>query len=134
MTSIICFFTYNHDNFKFGFKQVISDLTTLSDLSDPKWLIKWWANGNHVILELFWVLFMRIIMFLSFSTAAIPFGIFTPGLMIGCIIGRIYGEVCTWYFGIATDIRVFAVCSAAAYISTVTKTFSPWICVLEMTG
>ena len=134
VTSIVAIITYPHHNFKYGFKQLLTDLTTVHNLSDPKRAIHWWNNGDGVIIELIYVLASRIFMFICFSTSAIPFGVIGPGIMIGGIFGRIFGETGTRYFGFETDARAYAIAATAAFIAGVTKTFSPFVCVMELTG
>lgn len=72
-------------------------------------------------------------MLFFFTTAAIPFGIFTPGLVLGCLLGRLYGEIVCKFDFINTEPAMFAACATAAFISSITKTFSSLIIVLEMT-
>jgi H+/Cl- antiporter ClcA len=134
VASIVAIFTFPHHNFKFGFKQVLTDMTNLHNLTDPKRLIHWWSNGDKVVIELIYVLCTRIFMFICFSTSAIPFGVFGPGIMIGAIFGRVYGEIGTRYFGFESDARAYSIAATAAFISGVTKTFSPFVCVMEMVG
>lgn len=131
---IINLITYPHSNFKFGFKALVTDLINYTDLHDPKASIKWWFNDYRIVLEILYVMCCRIFMFAGFSSSAIPFGVFGPGVMIGVTSGRIFGEIMHSYFGSTTPPVVFAVCGASAFICGFTRTFSPLVCMIEMTG
>ena len=134
VTSIIAILTFPHNNFKYGFKSLISDLTNYNDLYDSKRAISWWYNDNRVIWELLYVLVTRFVMMLSFSTSPIPFGVFGPGILLGVVQGRLFGEIARRYLGSVTQPIIFAVAGTAAFISGMTRTFSPLVMVLEMTG
>lgn len=134
VTALVAFVTFDHNNFRWGAKEVISDLTTLVDLHDPARKIDWWYNDGRTISELCYVLLGRLLMFWSFSSASIPFGVFGPGLTIGVVIGRLYGETVCHLFALATKPNVFAACGCAAFLCGFTRSFTPLICVIEMTG
>ena len=72
-------------------------------------------------------------MIFCFTTAAIPFGIFTPGLVLGTLLGRLFSEILSLFFTFESSKTIFALCGTAAFISSLTKTFSGTIIVLEMT-
>jgi len=40
-----------------------------------------------------------LILFVAFTTTNIPFGTFVPGLVIGSLLGRLYGELLHDVFG-----------------------------------
>lgn len=134
VTCLIAFLTYGHNNFRFGIKEIVSDLTSLEDLHDVNRKVTWWYNDVHAISELIYVLIGRIAMFWSFSSSAIPFGVFGPGLTIGCILGRLFGEVVCRLVNLSTRPNVFAACGCAAFLCGFTRSFAPMICVIEMTG
>lgn len=134
VTLIIALVTFEHSNFRFGVKEIISDLTNLDDLHDPNRKISWWHNDSQLISELIYVLICRFMMLWSFSSSAIPFGVFGPGLIIGLVIGRLYGEIICHFFRVSTRPNIFAAAGCGAFLCGFTRSFAPLICVIEITG
>lgn len=125
---ILSVLSYFHDSFNYGYKTIISDLINIKSIKNAK-LIKWGANIKS---ELIYCIIVRLIIFCFFSTAAIPFGTFIPGLIIGAMIGRLYGNIMRDLFGININPTVFAFGATGAWIGCVNKSFSISIIVLEM--
>jgi hypothetical protein len=73
-------------------------------------------------------------MFWGFTSSAIPFGVFGPGLTVGVILARLYGEFVIRVFALQTTANVFAACGFAAFLCGLTRSFAPMVCILEMTG
>ena len=133
ITLLISVLNYPHKSFQYSFKSIMYDLIEYKDLTTVT-KSKWWRNDNWVILELIYIMLVRIFDMICFTTAAIPSGIYTPGFALGTIMGRLYGEIANRLFGVTTNASVFAAASAGAFTSALTKTFCPLIIVLEMTG
>lgn len=131
---IVCVLTFWHNNFRMGVKETISDLTSLKDLNDPRRKIRWWYDDNQVIWELLYCLIGRLVMFWAFTSSAIPFGVFGPGLTAGVILARLYGEIVTRFFGVRTGANIFAAAGCAAFFCGFSRSFTAMICVMEMTG
>lgn len=134
VAAVIAIFSYPHDIFKFGFRAVLNDLINLESLLDQSRQIQWWYDNYCVIFELIYVLFVRIMMMFAFSSAAIPFGLFGPGTIVGTLFGRIYGELLKSTLGISTSSTIFAISGAPAFVCAITRSFSPLICVIEISG
>ena len=130
ITILISLLSFPHHSSKFSFKTIISDLINLKNFKNGK--IDWWYPEN-IKIDLLYNIITRFIILFLFTTANIPFGIFTPGLVLGCFLGRFFGESINYFFIIKSSSRIFAICGMSAFISCVTKTFSPLIIVLEMT-
>ena len=69
-------------------------------------------------------------------------GVFTPNFLIGAAFGRCFGEILNVYGAAVCEPTIcqpitagaYAVVGAAAYVSGVTRTISPALMVLELTG
>lgn len=134
ITIIINLINHPHITFNFGFKTLISDMIYVKDLQSSTAGGRWWYGGDKIMLELLYVISARLIAMVLFTTAAIPFGIFNPAIIIGSFIGRLYGEVLNRYFHVATPATTFAIVGLAPFVSTLTRSFAPFIIVVEMTG
>jgi hypothetical protein len=73
-------------------------------------------------------------MMFVFSTSAVPFGLMGPGIILGSVIGRIFGEAMKFAFEVNTGSIIFAIAGAPAFLCAITRSFSPMICVMEITG
>lgn len=134
ITILINLMNYPHVTFNYGFKLLISDMIYAQELKSPMTDNRWWRNDNYIILELLYVIIVRLLAMIMFTTAAIPFGIFNPGIILGGMMGRFYGEILNRYFHIKTPATTFAIAGLAPFISTLTRSFAPFIIVVEMTG
>ena len=123
-----------HGFFKFGYREVLNDLINKEDLLGSGGFIRFWYNDGRVVYELLYLMAVRILMFVALTTCAIPFGLLGPGIIIGTIFGRLFGECLELYFGITTAATVFSVSAASGFICAVTRSFSPLIRVMEITG
>lgn len=65
-------------------------------------------------------------------TAPIPGGVFGPFMMMGCVVGRLYGEICRYLFS-TEQIGRFAIAGAAAFSATSTKFLAMTLVVVELT-
>ena len=134
MTAIAIFISlvsYHHDSFNYGFRAIISELINHDNLNTSTQLIKW---GSHIKLELFYLIIVRLLAMTCFTTAAIPFGTILPGFVIGCFMGRFFGEVLHCIYPFAAHPTIFAFCGTAAFIASINHAFSITIIVLEMSG
>ena len=66
------------------------------------------------------LLLLKTFMFFIGITAPIPAGVFGPFMMMGAILGRVYGESMSILFGV-TNIAKFAVAGAAAVSAMSTR-------------
>lgn len=65
---------------------------------------------------------MKTTMFFVGMTSPIPAGVFGPFVLMGAVLGRVYGEGMKHFFGI-TDIGKYAVAGAAALSAMSTRLF-----------
>lgn len=133
-TTIVAIIAFPHNFFRYGFRTILNELINNDDLHNPRMSIHFWSTTSGIIWELGYVFWVRIAMMFAFSSAAIPFGLMGPGIILGTVTGRMFGEFLKYYGGINTSAKIFAVAGAPAFLSAVTKSFSPLICVLEITG
>lgn len=133
-TSIVAIVAFPHNFFRYGFRTVLNELINNDDLQAPKMSIHFWSTTSGIIWELIYVFWVRIAMMFAFSSAAVPFGLVGPGIILGTVTGRMFGELLKHYGDVNTSAKIFAVAGAPAFLSAVTKSFSPMICVLEITG
>ena len=94
-------------------------------------MIKW---GSYIKLELLYLFLARLLVLVCVTTAAIPFGTFTPGLVTGSILGRFYGELLHSIYPFSSPPCIFAFAGTGAFIAYINKSFSISIIVLEMSG
>ncbi len=66
------------------------------------------------------LLLLKTFMFFIGITSPIPAGVFGPFMMMGALVGRVYGEAMSQLFGIA-NIAKFAVAGAAAVSAMSTR-------------
>ena len=123
--------SFFHPTFWVGNKAILSDLFNIDNLKTSG--SKVWQEGSTNSL-LFSSLFIRHIIFFCMITSPIANGIFAPNLVMGGIIGRIFANVSNSYFGTSLSTRIFSVSGAAAYAAVTSKTTSPILILLEMTG
>jgi H+/Cl- antiporter ClcA len=87
---VIAFITYFHPTFWVGSKKLLEDLFTKKDMMDDQDSNLWHGNGIGMLLG---ASVMRMLVFIVFVTAPVPSGVFSPSVLIGGIIGRLYGEI-----------------------------------------
>lgn len=63
-----------------------------------------------------------------------PNGVFAPAVCLGALIGRFYGEFVNMYCGGHLSVRMASVAGAAGYAAVITRTISPILILLELTG
>ena len=124
---------FPHNQFFTSFKDVVGDLISFHKMIDGH-NGRWWHGDYRIIWELIYSLFVRFVQMLLFQTCPIPFGTFTPGLIFGAMLGRLYGECLRLVLGPSIEPNHFALAGLGAFISAIQRTFSPMIFVLEMTG
>ena len=85
---------------------------------------------------LFATLIIRVMVTILATTLRIPAGFFTPMIMIGAIIGRIFGQCVQQVVGSDWNIYVqgYALVGACAFASGTTHTISAAVVILESTG
>jgi len=123
--------SFFHPTFWVGNKAMMSDLFNVDNLKTSE--SKIWQEGstNSLLLS---ALFIRHIIFFCMITSPIANGIFAPNLVMGGMIGRVFSNLSNHYFGTNFSERCFAVSGAAAYAAVTSKTTSPILILLEMTG
>lgn len=77
---------------------------------------------------------IRCTIFLIFVTTPVPSGVFAPSVALGALLGRLYAEILIHYFGFVVNNRMLAVGGAAAFAAGMTRTTSPVLILLELTG
>jgi H+/Cl- antiporter ClcA len=78
-------------------------------------------------------LIVKFIVTILSVSCPLPVGIFTPCITIGCLIGRLYGEIIAQYVNI-TYSGGFALVGAASFTACVTRTTSVAIIIFELSG
>ena len=124
--------TYFHPSFWFGNKIVMMDLFNRENLSSE--LASGMFRGDSPIFLLLSSIIIRFLVFWIMVTTPTPNGVFAPAVVVGGLIGRVYAEIGNSYFGLKLNRRVFAASGAAAFAGVVTRTTSPILVLLEMTG
>lgn len=128
----ISLLTYFHPSFWYGNKKVMMDLFNRENLSSE--LASGMFRSDSPIFLLVSSVIIRFLVFWIMVTTPTPNGVFAPGVVIGGLIGRSYAEICNTYFGLKLNRRVFAASGAAAFAGVITRTTSPIVVLLEMTG
>jgi Voltage gated chloride channel len=124
--------TYFHPSFWFGNKMNMMDLFNRENLSSE--LASGMYHSDSPIFLLVSAIIIRFLVFWIMVTTPTPNGVFAPGVVIGGIIGRAFAEIGNSYFGLKLNRRVFATSGAAAFSGVITRTTSPILVLLEMTG
>lgn len=133
MAVVISSMTFFHPSFWFGVKRLFNDLFTRTNLvgSDESNI---WKEGNVCWLLLTCFL-IRYVIFIIFVTMPIPAGVFAPAVALGALLGRFYGEFLINYLGfVDLNTRMLSVSGAAAFAAVITRTTSPVLILLEVTG
>jgi len=68
------------------------------------------------------LLLLKTFMFFIGITSPIPAGVFGPFVLMGAVLGRVYGEIMRHIFGV-TNIGKFAVAGAAAVSAMSTRLY-----------
>ena len=74
----------------------------------------------NAILAVLALLLLKTFMFFLGITSPIPAGVFGPFVLMGALVGRVYGEFMREFFGV-TEIGKFAVAGAAALSAMSTR-------------
>jgi H+/Cl- antiporter ClcA len=106
----------------FNREQLISDLSSGI-----------WKEGNPCFL-LTSSFIIRFLIFWIMVNTPVPCGVFAAAVVIGGLIGRDYAEIGNMYLGLTLNRRMCAVAGAAAFSGVISKTTSPILILLEMTG
>lgn len=131
-STIIALITYFHPTFWRNNKIIFADLFNKEDLNYDKNYSAWGSDTPLPLL--FSTFFLRFLVLLIIISMPIPYGIFSPSMILGGVVGRIYGEMMAIYFKSTVNVRMLAVSGAAAFTSAVTRTTSPVLILLELTG
>ena len=91
---------------------------------------------NSALKILFLILFIKFFYTMLCYGTGFPGGIFFPMLVIGALIGKIYGEILYTYFSVSPEFIVhFMLLGMAAYFTAVVRApITGIILILEMTG
>ncbi len=93
-------------------------------------------SGNNFVLFLFILLIGKFVLTMAGYSTGIPAGIFAPFLVMGAIIGELFGHVSALLFpAVGTTSAAYAVvCMAAMFTSIVRAPLTGIVLILEMTG
>ncbi len=91
------------------------------------------SQNSSIILNLFGLLIFKLIIIFIGITSPIAGGVFGPFMIMGSILGRIFGEIAHVSFGIE-NIGRFAIAGAAAISATSTRFLAMTLVVIELTG
>lgn len=78
------------------------------------------SEEMHVVWVVVILLLLKTFMFFVGITSPIPAGVFGPFVIMGALVGRVYGEALSYFFGV-TEIGKFAVAGAAALSAMSTR-------------
>lgn len=129
---VVCCITFAHPAFWIGTKSLLSDLFVEENLLN-KVGQNFWADSDLIML-LSSAVIIRMALFLIFVTTPVPAGVFAPSVILGALVGRLYAEVMNRYFNLGINTRIMAVGGAAATTAAITRTTSPTLILLELTG
>ena len=91
----------------------------------------WFDPG--IIYTLSLVFAVKFIVTIISVSCPIPVGIFMPSVTLGCLIGRLYGEILSKYT-IVKQVGGFALVGAACFTACITRTTSVAIIMFELSG
>ena len=133
VTLLIILLSYQHSFFASSMRTMMFDFFTVSDFSKEKSYIDFWYPEDPLwfILELSYLLGVRILMVILMITLPLPAGIFGPAMVMGIVLGRLYGEVAVYFLGCQTSPTVFALAGGGLIVCIINKSFSPLMFIVE---
>lgn len=111
--------------FQIGDRGIISHMFKPEPLSE--------SMSGYSIADLLIYSFGKYFMTIISISCPIPCGVFTPTFALGAVLGRLYGEMCHYFF-FSTHPGVYALVGAACMASSVTHTISVIVIVFELSG
>jgi H+/Cl- antiporter ClcA len=128
--------------------RLVNDLFSHHELDDPEHIhsrnsLHWsgdLSHGRGVLFSLCCVVVVRFLLTISSISLPLPCGLYSPVFVIGCALGRIFGNGVVFLFpdGLGGGEHImrggYAVVGAAAFSAGVTRTVSSAVFVFELTG
>eukprot|EP01105_Mastigella_eilhardi_P022560 TRINITY_DN5561_c0_g1_i2.p1 TRINITY_DN5561_c0_g1~~TRINITY_DN5561_c0_g1_i2.p1 ORF type:complete len:761 (+),score=206.74 TRINITY_DN5561_c0_g1_i2:235-2283(+) len=111
--------------------QTLRDLFR-ADLTSPDCLASDWGH-IHVCFSLAVLLVVRYLITVMTISTPIPCGLYVTNLVVGAVLGRLAGEIAL-LLGLDVNPACVSVMCAAAYVSSVTQTFSGALALIDLTG
>lgn len=132
-TFVLILVSYQHNFFASSFRSMMFDFFTVSDFTkEQSYVTFWYADSStYFIVELVYLLSVRVLMIVLMMNMPLPAGVFGPAILIGILLGRLYGEIAVLWLNCSTNPVVFALAGGSLVVCLLNKAFSPLLFVVE---